>query len=121
MKFQKTTVEQFFTTYSIAYFSISADEKRLLFSSNMNGKVNIYGMDLPNYYPYQFSGKNESTSFIQAAPNGEYVLAGFDKDGNENHKIYAIPPEGGMPEQLIDAADTDKIMFPKLSKDGSRV
>ncbi len=121
MEFQNTTVEQFFTPYSIGDFSISADEKRLLFSSNMNGKVNIYGMDLPNYYPYQFSGKNESTSFIQAAPNGEYVLAGFDKDGNENHKIYAIPPEGGIPEQLIDAADKDKFMFTKLSKDGSRV
>ena len=121
MEFQKTTVEQFFTPYSIGDFSISADEKKLLFSSNMNGKVNIYGMDLPNYYPYQFSGKDESTSFIQAAPNGDYVLAGFDKDGDENHKIYAIPPEGGIPEQLIDAKDKDKFMFTKLSKDGSRV
>src|SRR5699024_7140786 len=121
MKFQETTVEQFFTPYSIGDFSISADEKRLLFSSNMNGKVNIYGMDLPNYYPYQFSGMDESTSFIQSAPNGDYVLAGFDKDGDENHKIYAVPPEGGMPEQLIDAEDKDKFMFTKLSKDGFRV
>ncbi|WP_097041247.1 S9 family peptidase [Salinicoccus kekensis] len=121
LKFKKTAVEQFFTPYSIGDFNITQDEKRLLFSSNMNGKVNIYAMDLPHTYPYQFSVKDESASFIQPAPDNSYVLAGFDKDGNENHKIYAIPPQGGMPEQLIEADVDDKFMFTKLSKDGTKV
>ena len=121
MKFKETSVEQFFTPYSIGSFSVSHDETRLLFSSNMNGKVNIYAMDLPHQYPYRFSGKDESTSFIQEAPDGKYVLAGFDEDGNENYKIHAVPPEGGMPHRLIDGADEDKFMFTKVSKDGSRI
>lgn len=121
MEFKESAVEQFFTPYSIGDFTVTPDEKKLIFSSNMNGKVNLYAMDFPNYYPYQFAVKDESTSFIQMAPNGEYVLAGFDADGNENHKIYFLPPEGGLPEQLIEAEDDDKFMYTKMSRDASRV
>lgn len=119
--FKKASVEQFFRTYAITNFSVSGDEKKLIFSSNLNGKMNLWAMDLPNSSPYLFAQKDESCSFIKFDPNNEYVLAGFDQDGDENHQIYAIPYEGGIPQPLITGGDNEKYFLSDLSKDGERV
>lgn len=119
--FPKPTVEQFFRTYVITGFDVSADEERLVFSSNLDGKMNLWAMDLPDTYPYLFSHQDESCSFIKFDPKGRYVLAGFDKDGDENHQIYAIPYNGGIPQPLVTGDPQDKFFFTDLSDDGERI
>ena len=47
IKFPKPTVEQFFRTYNISNFTVSKDEQRLIFSSNLNGKANLWAIDFP--------------------------------------------------------------------------
>ncbi|MBM7599457.1 dipeptidyl aminopeptidase/acylaminoacyl peptidase [Virgibacillus halotolerans] len=121
IQFPKPTVEQFFRTYAITDFAVSKDEQRLIFSSNLNGKMNLWAMDLPDTFPYLFAHQNESCSFIQIDPENRYVLAGFDKDGDENHQIYAVPYEGGLPQPLITGDPADKFYFAHLSEDGKRV
>ena len=121
IQFPKPTVEQFFRTYTITNFAVSGDEKRLVFSSNLNGKMNLWAMNLPETFPYLFAHQDESSSFIKFDPGNRYVLAGFDKEGDENHHIYAIPPEGGLPQKLIEGAATDKYFFAHLSEDGKRL
>lgn len=121
MRFPKPTVEQFFTPYSINTFAINDDESQLLFATNMNGRVNIYGMDLPDHYPYQFASFDENTSFIHIHQSGEYVLAGFDSDGDENYKIYAILPDGGIPVRITEGDAGDKFFFTKASVSGDRI
>src|SRR5690606_41872004 len=34
-------------------------------------------------------------------PQGRYVVAAFDKDGDENWQAYAMPPAGGQLEPLL--------------------
>ncbi|SEQ70360.1 Dipeptidyl aminopeptidase/acylaminoacyl peptidase [Virgibacillus subterraneus] len=121
IQFPKPTVEQFFRTYVITNFTVSNDEKRLVFSSNLNGKMNLWAMDLPDTFPYQFAQHDESCSFIKFDPGNRHVLAGFDKDGDENHHIYAIPSEGGLPQPLISGGAAEKYFFAHLSEDGKRV
>lgn len=121
IQFPKPTVEQFFRTYVITDFSVSSDEQRLIFSSNLNGKNNLWAMDLPDTFPYLFAHQDESCSFIKFDPEGRYVLAGFDKDGDENHHIYAIPNEGGLPNPLITGDPNEKYFLSHLSEDGKRV
>ncbi len=121
IQFPKPTVEQFFRTYVITNFTVSNDEKRLAFSSNLNGKMNLWAMDLPDTFPYQFAQHDESCSFIKFDPENRHVLAGFDKDGDENHHIYAIPSEGGLPQPLISGDAEVKYFFAHLSEDGERV
>lgn len=121
IQFPKPTVEQFFRTYAITDFTVSKDEKRLIFSSNLNGKMNLWAMDLPDTFPYLFAHQDESCSFIEIDPENRYVLAGFDRDGDENHQIYAIPNGGGLPQALITGDPEDKYFFCHLSEDGKRV
>lgn len=121
IKFPEPTVEQFFRTYVIYDFAVSSDENRLIFSSNLNGKMNLWAMDLPDTFPYLFAHQDESSSFIKFDPENRYVLAGFDKDGDENHHIYAIPNEGGLPQPLITGDPNEKYFFSNLSEDGKRV
>ncbi|TFJ92380.1 S9 family peptidase [Lentibacillus salicampi] len=119
--FPKPTVEQFFRTYVMTGFDVSADEGRLIFSSNLDGNMNLWAMDLPDTYPYLFAHQDESCSFIKCDPEGRYVLAGFDQDGDENHHIYAIPYDGGLAKPLVTGDAEDKYFFTDLSDDGERI
>jgi len=121
INFPKPTVEQFFRTYTITNFAVSSDEKRLVFNANLNGKMNLWAMDLPDTYPYLFAHRDESCNFIKFDPENRYVLAGFDKDGDENYQIYAIPNEGGLPHPIITGDSSEKYYFSHLSADGKRV
>lgn len=119
--FPKPAVEQFFRTYSISDFTVSRDEKLLIFSSNLNGNVNLWAMDLPGGFPYLFAQRDESVSFIKTDPENRFVLTGYDKDGDENHQIYALPYEGGLPQPLVAGEPDEKYFFSHLSEDGKRL
>ncbi|WP_339249339.1 S9 family peptidase [Sporosarcina sp. FSL W8-0480] len=119
--FAKPTVEQFFRTYAITNFDVNADETKLVFNTNLNGKMNLWAIDLSGSFPYLFAHRDESCSFIKFDPNNQYVLAGFDSDGDENYQIYSIPVEGGLPQPLITGDANEKFFFSHLSEDGKRV
>ncbi|RDW16148.1 S9 family peptidase [Oceanobacillus arenosus] len=122
IQFPKPTVEQFFRTYVISDFAVSSDDKRLIFSSNLNGKMNLWAINLgENNFPYLFAHHDEQTSFIQFDPENRYVLAGYDNDGDENDQIYVIPSDGGLPQPLITGEAEEKYYFSHLSKDGKRI
>ncbi|WP_411842728.1 S9 family peptidase [Salinicoccus sp. HZC-1] len=121
IEFPKPTVEQYFTSYNIGDFSVSPDGEKLFFSTNLNGKENIWAMDTADRYPYLFAEKNEATNFVKFDPDGRFVLAGFDKDGDENYQIYAIGPNGGVPQPLITGGPDEKYYFASLSEDGKRI
>lgn len=121
MDFPNPTVEQFFQTYAISNFTVSENEEKLLFSTNLNGKMNIWAMDFPNQFPYLFAQIDESCHFLEFDPKNRFVLASFDRDGDENYHIYALPYEGGIPQKLISGEAEDKYNFIHLSEDGERL
>ncbi|WJY26337.1 alpha/beta fold hydrolase [Sporosarcina trichiuri] len=121
ISFPKPQVEQFFRTYALTNFAVSKDESRLVFNANLNGKMNLWALDLPGSFPYQFAHKDESCNFIKIDPENRFVLAGFDNDGDENYQIYALPAAGGLPEGLITGNPDEKYFFSHLSEDGNRV
>lgn len=121
IKFSKPTVEQFLRTYVISNFAVSKDESRLVFNTNLNGKMNLWAMDLPSTFPYLFAQKDQSSNFIKFDPEGRYVLTGYDNDGDENYQIYAVPSEGGVPQGLITGEASEKYYYVHLSDDGKRV
>lgn len=121
IKFPRPTVEQFFRTYVITNFKVSEDEKKLIFSSNLNGKMNLWAMDLPNTFPYLFAHHDEACNDIHFDPENRYILTGFDRDGDENFQIYALPFEGGLPQPLITGDETEKYYLAHLTNDGNRI
>ncbi|WP_063568257.1 S9 family peptidase [Paenibacillus sp. O199] len=121
IQFPKPDVEQYFQTYRISHFVVSADEKRLFFDSNLNGQPNIWAMDLPGGYPYPLTYLNQSSQFIQPDPEGRHILTAFDRDGDENYHLYALKPEGGVPFPVVPAEPNDRCYFSHLSEDGQRL
>ncbi|OEG00244.1 peptidase S9 [Vulcanibacillus modesticaldus] len=121
ISFPKPDVEQFFRTYVISHFTISKDEKKLIFSSNLNGKFNLWAMDLPNTYPYPLTYNDQNSNFVKIDPQNRYILTGFDKDGDENFQIYALPINGGNPHPILTGDDNEKFYFNHLSKNGERI
>ncbi|GEL76414.1 S9 family peptidase [Tenuibacillus multivorans] len=120
MKFKKPDVEQFFRTYGIQLFAVSPDESQLAFSTNLNGKFNLWAMDIPNTFPYPLTFHDQSTDSLQYDKSGEYLLFSSDHDGDENSQLYAIPPQGGEPKP-IRTSEGHRHIMPSLSNDGKKV
>nr|WP_304220179.1 S9 family peptidase [Fredinandcohnia onubensis] len=120
MKFQKPDVEQFFKTFGIQNFTISPDEKQVVFSTNLSGKYNLWGIDLPNHFPYPLTFNDQSCQELTYDKNGEFLIAGFDKDGDENTQLYAIQPQGGELKP-IRIQEGHRHMIAILSKDGKKL
>lgn len=121
INFPKPTVEQFFRTYYIDDFQVNDDETKLIFSTNLNGKINLWAMDLPDMFPYLFAHHDESIGFTAFDPQKRFVIAGYDNDGDENYQIYAVPYEGGLPQPLITGEPDEKFYYSQLSEDGNRL
>ena len=121
ISFPKPDIEQFLRTYYTTHFTVNKNESKLVFSSNLNGKFNLWAMDLPSTYPYALTFNNQSSEFAEFDPNGQFILTGFDNDGDENYQIYAIPTEGGTPFPILTGEKHEKYYFGYLSKDGNRI
>jgi len=120
MKFQKPDVEQFFKTFGIQNFTISPDEKQMVFSTNLSGKYNLWAIDLPNQFPYPLTFNDQSCQELTYDKNGKFLIAGFDKDGDENTQLYAIQPQGGELKP-IRIQEGHRHMMAILSKDGKKL
>ncbi|TFB14606.1 S9 family peptidase [Filobacillus milosensis] len=120
MKFKKPDVELFFQTFGIQGFAVSPDESQIAFSTNLNGKYNLWAMDLPNTFPYPLTFHNQSTGSLQYDKNGEFILLESDQDGDENTQLYAIPPQGGELKP-VRTSEGHRHMMPMVSNDGKKV
>ncbi len=120
MKFKKPDIENFYRTFNIQAFTVSPDEKQLVFSTNLTGKYNLWAMDLPNQYPYPLTFVDQSCHALSYSHDGRFMVVGFDNDGDENTQLYALPPAGGdlVP---VRTADGHRHMLPLLSKDDKRL
>ncbi|WP_106766522.1 S9 family peptidase [Paenibacillus faecalis] len=124
IQFPKPDVEQFFQTYVIRCFGVHTDESRLVFSSSLNGKFNLWAIDLngETSYPYPLTYNDQICDFIKLDPEGRHILTAFDRDGNENYQFHALRWNGGDPMPLFEGVSPeDKHYFVHLSEDGKRL
>lgn len=124
IQFPKPDVEQFFQTYVIRTFGVNADESRLVFSGSLNGKFNLWAIDLigETSYPYPLTYNDQIASFIKMDPAGRHMLTAFDRDGSENYQFHALRWNGGEPMPLFEGASPeDKHYFVHLTEDGKRL
>lgn len=120
IKFKKPDIENFYRTFNIQSFTVSPDEKQLVFSTNLTGKYNLWAMDLPNQYPYPLTFIDQTCQALSYSHDGSFMVVGFDNDGDENGQLYALPPAGGEMVPLR-MAEGHRHMMPFLSKDDQRL
>ncbi|OUN01577.1 MAG: peptidase S9 [Firmicutes bacterium ZCTH02-B6] len=119
IQFAPPTVEQFFRTYRITTFAVERDERRLIFSTNMNGKPDLWALDLDRRYPfpYPLTSLGQNCGGILPDPHGRWLLAALDRDGDENWQVYALPPAGGQQVPVLHAPG-QKFFPMHVSEDG---
>lgn len=119
-KFPQPDIQEFFRTYAVTSFAVSKDEQRIALATNLSGRYNVWGLDLPGTYPYPLTYVDQTPHALKFDPQGRYILVGFDRDGDENTQLYVISPSGGALTP-IRTFEGRRHYFTTLSKDGNRV
>jgi dipeptidyl aminopeptidase/acylaminoacyl peptidase len=111
------TIEQFLDTTQIGGASFSADETKIVFSSDRTGIYNIYTMPVAGGEATPVTRSTvESTFAISYFPNDDRILFTHDEGGNENNHLYVI--KDGQ-EQDLTPGKALKASFLKWTHDGS--
>jgi dipeptidyl aminopeptidase/acylaminoacyl peptidase len=111
------TIEQFLETTALGGHSFSADETKILFSSDQTGIFNAYTVPVGGGEPAPVTRSTvESTFSIAFFPRDDRILFTHDQGGNENNHLYVI--HGGKEHDLTPGR-TLRASFLKWTHDGS--
>ncbi len=115
---QHYSIEDFIETTSVSGASFSADESRLLFSSNKSGVWNVYSMPVAG---------GEWTALTKSSADNHYAVAYFpgddrvlltrDSGGNEQNHLIVVGTDGQ--ERDLTPGDKLKAQFAGFSHDGN--
>ena len=89
------TIEQFMATTSVTGASFSADEKRVLFSSNATGIFNVYSVPVAGGVATPVTSSTaDSTYAVSYFPHDDRLLFTRDQGGNELNHLYVRGGDG---------------------------
>ena len=89
------SIDQFLDTTSMSGASFSADEARILFSSNKTGIWNVYSIPVAGgeWTPITKS-TTDSTYAVSFFPKDDRILLTRDQGGNELNHLYVLSKDG---------------------------
>jgi dipeptidyl aminopeptidase/acylaminoacyl peptidase len=97
LELTRYTIEQFYDNLSIGGGSFSADEKKLLVSSNQTGIYNVFALNVDGSGEEQLTFSEEESFFaVSYFPEDDRFLYSADKGGDENSHIYMQEPDGNV-------------------------
>jgi dipeptidyl aminopeptidase/acylaminoacyl peptidase len=116
---KRYSIEQFMATTSIRGASFSADESRLLFSSNESGIFNAYALAVSGGGVAQPLTRSTTDSVYAVTwfPNDDRVLFTRDQAGNELNHLFLRELDGS--ERDLTPGDKLKAFFVDFAPDGS--
>ncbi|MDI4635427.1 S9 family peptidase [Pelomonas sp. V22] len=113
---KRYTIEQFMATVSIGGASFSADEKRILFSSNVTGIFNVYSIPVTGGEPVALTKSTTDSNYaVGYFPEDDRVLLTRDQGGNEQNHLYVRELDGS--EKDLTPGDKLKAAFAGWSGD----
>ncbi|MEA1871252.1 MAG: DPP IV N-terminal domain-containing protein, partial [Candidatus Bipolaricaulota bacterium] len=103
------------------YFPTSAwDQERIAFYWDKSGQMELYLLDLPGGDPRQLSHgevpRSLRAGFVWSR-DGKSIVFAKDRDGNEQHDLYAIDTQSGAVRQITDTPTAQEIPA-EFSPDG---
>lgn len=92
---KRYTIEQFMATTSLNGASFSADEQRILFSSNVTGIFNVYSIPVSGGEPQALTqSTTESHYAVSYFPDDDRVLFTRDQGGDEQDHLFVRERDG---------------------------
>jgi dipeptidyl aminopeptidase/acylaminoacyl peptidase len=89
------SIEQFMATTALTGASFSADEKRILFSSNQSGIYNVYSVPVGGGEPVAIThSTTDSTTAVSYFPADDRILFTRDQGGNELNHLFVRETDG---------------------------
>jgi dipeptidyl aminopeptidase/acylaminoacyl peptidase len=115
---KRYTAEQFMATTSLRGASFSADEKRIMFSSNESGIFNAYSVATTGGKPEALTKSTTDTTFgVAYFPDDDRILYTRDAGGDENNHLFVRERDGS--EKDLTPGTKIKAGFFGWKKDGS--
>ena len=118
---KRYTIEQFMATTSLGGASFSADEKRVLFHSNVSGIFNAYTLPISGGELQAITKSTTDTTYsVSFFPDDDRVLFTKDKGGDENNHLYVRELNGSEKDLTPgDATKAVKAGFFAWNQNGS--
>ena len=112
------SIAQFLDTIAMAGASFSADESRILFSSNKTGIWNVYSVAVTggDWTPVTAS-TTQSTYAVSYFPHDDRILFTRDQAGNELNHVFVRTPDGQ--ERDLTPGEKLKAQFAGWTRDGA--
>ena len=88
------SIEQFMATTRVAGSSFSADEKRILFSSNESGVFNAYSVPVAGGKATALTRSKDTTYAVSYFPHDDRILYTRDSGGDEQNHLYLRSLDG---------------------------
>lgn len=110
------SIEQFYSNTNVAGGAFSADESKLLVSSNETGIYNVYEINITDKTKRQITTSEDESFFaIDYVPGTEDILYSSDKGGNEISHIYLLTADGTTTD--LTPTEDEKAQFAGWSED----
>ncbi|MDQ3323894.1 MAG: alpha/beta fold hydrolase, partial [Acidobacteriota bacterium] len=117
---QNYTIQQYLNIRSASAPTLANDGKRLAYLTNVSGTSQIWMIDLANGAPKQITDYDDNIGFVEWSPNGNGIVFGKAKGGDENTQFFRMSNDGAQIKQLTDDPKV-RHNFGGFSDDGTKI
>ena len=98
-------VDDLFFTRSISGGAWSPDGKKIVFTTNLTGRNNLWEVSADGGWPIQLSQSDDRQSGAVWSPDGQWIVFQSDRGGGEIYDLYAVPSQGGAVVNLTNTPE----------------
>jgi len=117
---QNYTIQQYLNIRAAGSPGLSPDGKRLMYLTNVSGTSQIWMIDLPSGAPKQITNYDDNVGFARFSPDGNAIVFGKAKGGDENTQFFWMKADGTNIKELTNDAKV-RHNFGEWSKDGKKI
>lgn len=109
-------VQGFLDVRSPGLGMLNGKKKQVFFSWRVTGVNQVWRLDSPKSFPVQMTGGEDPTFLADMTPDGQWLVLGRDRAGEENPGLYLQSTAGG-PLRLIQHLPKVQTAFQYVSQD----
>ena len=111
------SVDSLLKTVRVGGAAISVDGRRVAYTSNASGRLNLWLMNVDGSNAHQLVESNDRQANAAFTHDGAEVVYAQDTGGDELYDLYAVAVSGGQPRNVTHT-DTISETSPQFSPDG---